>query len=51
MALSTHFWNTLAGYVKPEDRVAEIYHGEKDDVLRRHQALSRYNELYMGLTN
>ena len=28
------FWNVLRGYMEPNSRVAEIYHGEKDDLLK-----------------
>jgi hypothetical protein len=34
MVLSEHFWNKVRGYVRSGNRVAELYHGEKDDVLR-----------------
>jgi hypothetical protein len=34
MALSEHFWNKAREYVRNGNRVAELYHGEKDDILR-----------------
>ncbi len=34
MVLSEHFWNKVKEYVRDGNRVAELYHGERDDILR-----------------
>ncbi|MBU1644034.1 MAG: hypothetical protein KJ598_02685, partial [Nanoarchaeota archaeon] len=33
MALSEHFWKNVREYVRSGNRVAELYHGENDDIL------------------
>jgi hypothetical protein len=34
MALSEHFWNKAREYVRAGNRVSELYHAERDDILR-----------------
>jgi hypothetical protein len=34
MALSDHFWQGVKNYVVEGSRVAELYHGENDDILK-----------------
>ena len=34
MPTSEHFWTTVKKYIGPGNKVLEMYHGERDDVLR-----------------
>ena len=34
METSQHFWRQAGEYIKPGNLVAELYHGEKDDILK-----------------